>query len=220
MIYVFDICDTLYFSNTTFDFIDFYLKRSGKRFKSLLLAWIRYKYSPLFIGLYLLSKISGKDIPKYFALKLLKGSSPEELENAAKVFYQEYLTDHQIANTHQILQEAQRQNSQVILLSSTLDPVARIIAKNLGVEVRSSELELKNGLVTGKLASDITGKKHHLLKVDSGSSGYTVVTDNFSDHELVKGAAKRYVVIHDKKAESHWEPLNPAFIYPQRLKDF
>lgn len=220
MIYVFDICDTLYFSNTTFDFIDFYLKKSGSSFKSFVLGLIRNKYSPLFIVLYLLSKISGKDLPKYFALKLLKGSSTEELENVAKVFYQEYLTERRIFITHEILQEAQSQNFQVILLSSTLDPVARVIAENLHVDFESSELEQKDDFFTGRLKSDITGKKHHLLKENSGSAGYTVVTDNFTDYELVKGATNRYVVIHDKKAESHWEPLNPAFIYPQRLKDF
>ena len=50
-IVVFDICDTLYYSNTTFDFIHFALAELKKTTELIAFTLLTKKYSPVFLGL-------------------------------------------------------------------------------------------------------------------------------------------------------------------------
>jgi phosphoserine phosphatase len=216
VIYIFDICDTLYKSNTTFEFIDFYLVETHQKRKSVLLKQIRWKYSPVFLLLFLLGKITKTDCHKSAALQLLKGEKLENLENLATSFVLKELSLVSIRETHKILQDAKKSNATIFLVSSTIEPVAKAIAGQLEVNYLSSEIEVSQGLFIGKLKTDITGKKEKVLNKYIGQNEYTVVTDNFSDYNLVKSATQKHVVLYKPKHASYWKALNPNFIYPEK----
>lgn len=216
MIYIFDICDTLYQSNTTFDFIDFYLAETRQSAKRVFLKSVRWKYSPVFLLLLLLGRITKSDWHKTVSLLLLKGEKAENLDRYANSFFDKVLNSKCITATHQILQEAKLAGNKIYLVSSTIEPVAKAIAVRLGVEFFSSELKLESGIFTGMLANDITGQKEKVLKQFLGEISYSVVTDNISDYKLVAAAEHKYVVIQNQKHIKNWKALNPVLIFPNQ----
>lgn len=214
-LFVFDICDTLFYSNTTFDFIRFVLEKK-KMTASLL--WFRHytqKSSPLFLALAVLQKLTKKDWPKKLCLQLLKGISKQELYQLGEDFEQKYLSSRTIAQTHVMLDELRKAGKTVVLISASIDPVVAAIAKALAVEFRCSELEYSlSGAFTGNLAYEMTGQKLNALQkmLNHQKAGFAVATDNFSDRSLVEAAGKRYVVVYNEKALHFWKDLNPNFI--------
>ncbi len=217
MIYFFDICDTLYKSNTTFDFIDFYFKRQRRLVKRIFLQGIRSRRSPLFFLLAIAGRVYGVDLHKRIAIKLLRGEHKERLEVMAERFYEEVLRNTAIKTTRGLLDEARSREDRVILLSATIDPVAKIIADKLACSYICSGLEYVDDKATGKIVFDLAGMKETIVRRHFGDIEYAVVTDNFSDFELVKGAQIRFVVVYNKKSEEHWKTLNPALIKPNEI---
>lgn len=209
MTFLVDICDTLFRSNTTFDFIKYVVRSHvGKRFA---FAMITARYSPLFWILALTSRLTKKDIHRRWALLLLRKHSKSELEAAAAQFYDEYLSKRKNPIVWSVLaQEA----AKVILVSSTLEPVAEVIARNNNFGFRASTLsyEPTSGLFSGSLRGDLTGKKHQLVQELVAKGSYGVITDNFSDRELLKGATKRMVVINRPSHYARWKGVDAVFI--------
>jgi phosphoserine phosphatase len=214
-LFVFDICDTLFYSNTTFDFIRFVLetrKMSGQ------LYWFNHytkKSSPVFLGLAVLQKITKTDWPKKLCLKLLQGISRSELFLLGEQFEKQFLPGKIITQTHQMLEKLKAERKKVVLISASLDPVVAAIAKALNVDFRCSELDYdKNGNFTGNLKFEMTGRKLKALQVmlSHQTANFAVATDNFSDFGLVEAACQRYVVVYNEKALNFWQKLNPDFI--------
>ncbi len=206
-----DVCDTLYRSNTTFDFIRFVVAKRGGISRVLLWA-ISSTQSPLFYLLILLNKITGRDWPRQLALQFLRGMSSEELEQEATQFYQHYLVPR--AN-QEIFEYIKKPGVTAILLSSSINPVIKAIAHANGLSYFSSELELKDGKATGQLQIDMTGRKHEVARkliAERAISSVGVITDNYSDWELVKLADERLVVVASEAQKNFWKPLSPHFI--------
>jgi HAD superfamily phosphoserine phosphatase-like hydrolase len=206
-----DVCDTLYRSNTTFDFIRFVVAKRGRVSRMLLWA-ISSTQSPLFYLLILLNKINARDWPRQLALKSLRGMSSEELEKEATQFYQQYLV--QRAN-QEVFQYIKKPGVTAILLSSSINPVIKAIAQANGLSYFCSELELNDGKATGQLQSDMTGRKHDMarkLMAERSIPSVGVITDNYSDWELVKLADERLVVVASEAQKNFWKPLSPHFI--------
>lgn len=211
---VFDICDTLYRSNTTFDFIRFALNKQQKLWKVLLLRLYTTKYSPLFILYYLLQKITKKDVCKARSLRLLKGTSKPILDALAEQFRIEYLSQKKVAETHQMLQAFKAKQVPIVFLSASIDPVVRALAKAFEVDFFCSELAYQDHTFTGGVAFEMTGKKQDKLTafgVD-GQTVLTVITDNFTDKALMRLAQHRYAVIYSEEDRAYWGELSPHFI--------
>jgi phosphoserine phosphatase len=206
-----DVCDTLYRSNTTFDFVRYVVasKNSLTRF----LFWsISSKWSPLFYALILWNKATGKDWPRWMALRCLKGMSAEELDQKATAFYSDFLIERSNA---QVFQRIKKPGVTTILLSSSINPVIHAIAKANNFAYFSSEMEMKNGIATGNLQTDMTGRKHVVAKrliTEQAVTNFGVITDNHSDWELVKLAHDRWIVISTEEQKHFWKPLHPNFI--------
>lgn len=206
-----DVCDTLYRSNTTFDFIRFVVTKRG-RFSHLALWAISSTQSPLFYLLILLNKVTARDWPRQLALRFLRGMSSEELEQEATQFYQQYLVPR--AN-REVFQYIKKPGVTAILLSSSISPVIKAIAQANGLSYFSSELELNDGKATGQLQMDMTGRKHEVamkLMAERAILSVGVITDNYSDWELVKLADERLVVVASEAQKNFWKPLSPHFI--------
>ena len=205
MNYLFDICDTLYYSNTTFDFISFFLKRENpsnlEKFNR-----ISKRKTAIFILRYSILKLFKLDLFRIKAVTFLKGYSKEKLSDGVSAFYNEYLVKKEIGQTMNILKN---NLNKTILVSSSLDIIVNEIAKNLKVKkFFSSELEFENEICNGRLKLDITGKKYKYFK----NANYIVYTDNYSDYSLVKNATIKNVIVHKYTAKLFWKKLAPNFI--------
>ncbi|MDN5205666.1 hypothetical protein QQ008_30055 [Fulvivirgaceae bacterium BMA10] len=211
--YVFDICDTLYFSNTTFDFIPFVLEREKAFLRKVLFKIYTIRFSPIFLSFYFLNKITSIDHCRKYSLLLLSGISKDDLYSYGREFHSQYLKNKEVKETHLKLKEAIKTGEIVILLSSSIDPIVDAISQDFNVQYQSSSLVYENDICTGKLAYDLTNKKHiEVTKFQAGEELITVVTDNFSDQELMKLAETRYAVIYKKSAKQFWDPLKPYYI--------
>lgn len=211
---VFDICDTLYRSNTTFDFIRFVLNKQQQAWKALLLKLYTTKYSPLFVLFYVLQKMLKQDVCKAQSLKLLKGLSKASLDQLAEQFRTDYLSQRAIADTHQMLQQFKASETTIVLLSASIDPVVRAIAQAFDVAFFCSELAYQDEVFTGQLAFEMTGKKQDKLAAFGADDKtvLTVVTDNFTDKPLMRLAQHRHAVVYSDEGRHYWQELAPHFI--------
>ena len=216
MIYIVDICDTLYYSNTTYDFVSFFLKeRNRNRYR--LFRLICSRKSPVFYLLIILAVISRQDIHKKLILHLLKGFDRKAIYESTLLFYSDYLKGREIKPVHMMLQEAREAGIEICLVSATIDPVAQVIAGELNVGYLSSVLKYTDGICQGYLQKDLAGIKENAVREKYAGKQLTVITDNYSDYILVQNAHKSFVVIHNQKEEKKWKKLNPTLLHPDRL---
>ncbi|MBS1506742.1 MAG: haloacid dehalogenase-like hydrolase [Bacteroidetes bacterium] len=206
-----DVCDTLYDSNTTFDFIRFYVNRKGGA-SQIWLSLISSRYSPFFYFLIALGKIFHKDLVRILALQLLSDLDRKKLSDLAFEFHDSFLLKRKNEKVFSLLERLKKEGD-VMLLSSSIDPVIGAIAQRNGFSFQSSMLAYQNDISSGKLSQDLTGVKHkQLAEWHKAYRRLTVVTDNHSDYDLVKMADDRYVVLLPAGEEKFWQPLNPNFV--------
>lgn len=211
---VFDICDTLYYSNTTFDFLRFVLtvrkdKVANAKLKPYLKKTLKYYRFAI------LEKLSGKEIIRTKALETLKGCTEVQLKEWATTFVSEYLPNKKIEETHQALIQAKSQGHEIVLASNSIDPVVAAIAHALDLKnYISSTLKFKDGKFEGIIDIPSNGRKLELINLKFGENYkvLSVFSDNFSDFQLMQFASERFCVVHKKEDENFWKKLNPTFI--------
>ncbi|MFZ5973491.1 MAG: HAD family hydrolase [Bacteroidota bacterium] len=209
---VIDVCDTLFKSNTTFDFVD-YLLGNTNRLRHQFFLLITSRLSPAFYTLELLGKVTGIDVIRRLVIFLLRGYPKNMVEQWATDFMEDFLMPRLNTEVLQILQH--RKSSKRFLISSSVEPVVKAIAHRLNVGYYASGLEERNGVITGRMSMDLTGKKHHVVEAINLTTPIhqlVVVTDNKSDYRLVEMAQERFVVVYSEEKKNFWRPLNPKFI--------
>lgn len=193
MIIVFDVCGTLYNSNTTFDFIEHFL--ASKSRKTILTNKILRKILAVF------SYIYGEDLARKLIIRKLSGVSKFDLEKSAKSFVKTVLAHKKIDLVHKILIEQNNQVNEIVLCSASLDVIVNEIANELNVKKHyASELEVssKDKTYTGRLKSDLQGKKSLLFKeID------WVLTDNKDDLDIIS-ISKKSTIVSFKKDIKFW----------------
>ncbi len=196
---VFDICGTLYESNTTFDFIGYVNK--SKTINLLNNRLIKYAFV-------LLGKLVNKDIYRFLYVRQLKGMSKIELDKLANEFVESWLIGKEITVSHELLMKCKNSNRTCLIISASLDVIVCAICNKLDVDTfYSSELEFVNGIATGYLATDMLGNKHKIKEVVNSSEIEMVVTDNVSDFNLVSLAKKSFVLSKEKNI-AFWRSKN------------
>jgi phosphoserine phosphatase len=207
-----DIDDTLFRSNTTFDFLEYATKsRWMLRTK---LRFLTRRWSPIFLLLTALGSFVRRDIVRERSLRLLAGLESKQTAELASAFYDDWLSKRLNSEVWALV--CRDHASDRYLVSSTLDPVATVIATRLGVRYRSSVLEVINGRLTGRLASDLKGRKQEFareLKRLYPAARLVVITDNRSDRDLVEMADERYVIINKESDKSFWSDLRPSYLH-------
>lgn len=204
---IFDVCWTMYKSNTTFDFIKFVYNVNGiKSFRLMVLSSLIGKLFILFLG-----KFLGRDIYRGFYVGLLKGFTRSDLEILSSKFYHDYLVRKKIDYTFDLLEEIDHR--EVLLCSASLDIIISHIAQQLKVSFFASELEFKNEICTGKISKDLLGMKDKILE---NKEIELVVTDNLSDLALVRKSSKS-VILSTPKNVIFWK--NNGLIVDYILKD-
>lgn len=208
-----DVCDTLFDSNTTFDFIRFTLRRDD-RFRFIILQSISSRYSPLFYFMTFLGKIVGTDLIRVIGIFFLKNRREDQLLDLANRFFDDYLVSRK---NHLVFRLLEQQKGKIILLSSSISPIVKVIASHYGFGFVSSELDFISSITTGKLSTDLRGKKHIVLRKliddsDININNLVAISDNHSDYEMIKMANQRYVVIKSEKDKTFWKDLSPQFL--------
>ncbi|EPM2311058.1 hypothetical protein ACTK7M_000503 [Escherichia albertii] len=203
---VFDVCGTIYASNTTFDFIIEYHKTHGNMYKYFFAKTLLSFPFKILNRLHLFSIRNS-------LIQTLKGESRINLEHFGTKFVNEFLSGKQKEITINILNK-ELLNS--ILISASVDPVINAVSKKLNVKAYSSLLEYNcDGICTGKLSSDLKGIKSS--KVDFNNLDL-VVTDNMSDIDLIKKSKLAYLIIH-KNNKGRWlHKLNKNSISKDKVR--
>jgi len=203
---VFDVCGTLYDSNTTFDFLAFvfqynkkYLifQRLNKMFLFKAVNYISYRYFHY-------------DIVRIIATYFLKGKSVDEIENLASRFVDEYLVDKKIHYVHSLLSKYQDRGYKVVLFSGSYEIVVKQIAKKLGVDAfYASKLKQKGAVLSGVYDKDILFDKKSVLKEAYWDvEELIVVSDNRTDYPLFEMATKAIIVVKTDKMRKYWHKSN------------
>jgi HAD superfamily phosphoserine phosphatase-like hydrolase len=192
-----DICGTLYDSNTTLDF----LTLSNSSFASL--------RKNLFSRL--LNKISRSviryDFIRNIGVGKLAGKTHTELNNEALQFFNSYLSSREIKETHAIIADLRKEGFKIILISATMDFLAREIGNRLSADsVFSTSLIYEGEICMGKIENDLLGRKHLLVeqilaeeKAKNGETEIVVITDDKTDIELAMLAQRSFVIIKDQQ---------------------
>ncbi|PSU96066.1 hypothetical protein C0W80_18325 [Photobacterium leiognathi subsp. mandapamensis] len=191
---IYDVCGTLYNSNTTFDFCKWRCK--GKLW-SLTLSMCNLK----------LFKIVNKIAENLFNIHLsrrlhllsLKGVNKKILYEEASSFVDYFLKDKSITPIYNMILKDISDGNKVLLISASIDPVISAIAKSLNVEYISSSLEYIDDICSGNIDKDLLGSKDKLNIININK----VVTDNTSDYELCK-KSKYSVIVMNEKNKRFW----------------
>ncbi|MBR1786836.1 MAG: glycosyltransferase [Paludibacteraceae bacterium] len=186
-----DICWTLFYSNTTMDFLDFVVKdKSYLHIRNLSKKpFVRYANLLIF-------KLFGVDLVRRKCVSYLRGFSRTELQNKADEFFVQYLSKRKIEKVWQLLE-----GREVVLVSATLDVVAQAVSKQLKAkDYCASKLKFVNDICTGEIEKDLLNSKNN---VSYNFCIYDIVTDNLTDSKLVNRSRNATVVLYDNK--SRWE---------------
>lgn len=213
-VWILDVCGTLFRQDTTLGLLRHHFERRRLRGRALALASVTERKSPVLIAFKVLEKLSGRHLVKHAAIRLLAGQPLAELQQSAETYADELLDANSLAPVWQVLDERPA-NTQLILASSSLEPVVSALARRLGAEYVSSELEVRDGVLTGRLSKDLTGQKLAALRERFGSrvdSPARCITDNLTDRPLLERCAERFVVLHKDAHRGRWGDLDARYI--------
>lgn len=204
-LYVFDICGTIFKSNTTFDFLTFWLTPRSRYYSFF------DKLRKTFIWK-VINKITRTylhvDITRIIALRFLKGYSRLQLSEGADMFYESYLMKHlndNVVDTIKVLRINPSCN--VLIASATIDVVAEVIARKMQINTwYSSELCYIDGICQGKLSKDLLGKKNVFIQEIQNQTIDSVYTDDFTDIPLLKEARQKNIIVYPK-TDKKWKKI-------------
>lgn len=207
MIFFIDICGTLYRSNTTFDFLDFWFKQElwYKRMKQL------RRFRVIGFANSLCSRLFHIDILRRYAISHLRGYRKDELRQMSKLFYDEHLSTVINNDVVKIIEDKRKQGCELIAVSATLDFIAEEICQRLNIPKQfSSTLGYdKDGICIGRLTKDWLACKLNNLKQQGYCPPYDyVITDNFSDSDVICNSKFSYLIQYSNCKKS-WNDVFP-----------
>lgn len=203
---VFDVCGTLYDSNTTFDFLDDYFKNDKKyrlfRKISTSLPGKLFNY-PFY-------RFFKYDIIRIIATSFLKGSNTEDLNIATKKFVYNQLESKIKKEIQQLFTEYKKKGFIIVLMSGSYSMIIEHVSDYFDADgLFASELEVVDNKYTGRYKSDqLFNKKKVLLNTYPDITELIVVSDNRTDYELMKESDKGYAVCNKAQQVLFWESKN------------
>lgn len=187
-----DICWTLYKSNTTFDFLDYYFKSKSYVFTRRISKTILFR---------VVNKISvcvfDYDLIRAFFVRRLNGISKSDLLKMGNEFYNSYLSGKEIYESIDIISRFKEKGYKIVLASATLDFIAEIIASNLNIpDYFGTNLQYdKNGICKGKIYQDRLGNKERAMRDLYNLKHWNVViTDNITDIDIIRKCNRVFIL--------------------------
>lgn len=195
-----DLCHTLYLSNTTFDFLDFFL--TGRR--KYIFSIVRKNFLLRKIN-YFFVLILKFDFIKYVSIRLLKGFKREHLESSAKCFISTIKENKEVLS---FINKRSAMYDEIIIVSASLDFIVKTVVEihNYSSYVSSELVYNNNDDCSGLYKKDILHKKLNSINDYIGSTNITFITDNFTDVILSRYVSEFIAVYKtgDDYAESFW----------------
>lgn len=191
---IFDICGTLYTSNTTMDFCEY--RATGTKKKILKLS------KTIFVKVInkILVKFFDYDFIRILHVNSLKDLDKKILEKDANDFVEKYLENKKIEEVHSLLNNYNKVD--IILVSATIEPVAKAIAKKLGnLKYLATTLEYEDDKCLGIIKDDLLGNKQNYFQDEQVAF---IITDNKSDLPLCK-ISKEVIIVSKKKNLDFWK---------------
>ena len=203
---VFDVCGTLYNSNTTFDFLDWYFKNNLKY--KLFRKLSKSKLGKL--ANYPFYKFLKKDLIRIYATKFLNGIKEKEIEVASNQFVNLILKDKIKKDIEKLMIEYKNQGYEIVLISGSYNFIIKEVSKYFKInDYFASNLEIKSEKYTGKIEFDQLFNKINILKSKYPNfKELVVVSDNLADYPLLKEANKSYIICNKHKHLEIWEKKN------------
>jgi len=195
-LFLIDICGTIYRSNTTFDFMEFWF--SDVRWFNRLMLIKKHK-TVGFINA-IIFRIFGLDLIRSYVISHLKGLTEHQLKEMTEKFYDSFLSQVINSNVMEIINTKREAGYRLVIVSATLDCIAKEVAMKLNIlEQFSSELEYKNGICTGRLKTDwLSSKLKNLQNRNVDLSNIEVITDNYDDTDIIGVSVHAYLVQYEK----------------------
>lgn len=207
---VFDVCDTLYATNTTVGFLRHRKTKSAER---ALARWTSRRSPYFYLGA-ASARLVGFDLARQRLVAALRGETREFLERTAQDYVQRVLEPLANGEVHRRLRNHQSAGHRIVLMSNSLDLVIKPIADLLDAEFRASTLGFDGDRCTGTITADLTGRKSEaLIDLRRGADGpLWVYTDNRSDRDLLALADNKVIVLPRSGTQSEWGESGSDYI--------
>lgn len=204
-----DICDTLYYSNTTFDFISYIIRAGKVSIRKRIIYHLLLDRNFFFFWLLIpLGKFLRKDLHKIAAVKLLKNEKREDIRNFVNEFYWAHLESRAIRQSFDLI--GKKGDDVLILASSSISPVVEFISSRLEADYVATEVEFINEVCTGKILNEISGRKLsalndklHILPEEID----IFISDNLTDKELMSVSQNKYAVCYNQQQYEKWSDI-------------
>lgn len=164
-LYCFDFDGTLTYKDTMFMYLKFY---DPTKFRLQFL-----KHVPLFI-LLKLKLAETEKVKKSFIGSILKGQTQEKIEKKSLQFFEAHYPKIVRENALDFIRNIDRDNTQSLLVTASLDIWARPFAEAFQMQLVSTKAEFKNGIFTGNFIGKNCNGKEKLERIQSeiGDSRY------------------------------------------------
>ncbi|MGL6125527.1 HAD family hydrolase [Chryseobacterium artocarpi] len=155
-LYCFDFDGTLTYKDTMFMYLKFY---DSTKYRVQFL-----KHVPLFI-LLKLKLAEAEKVKKSFIGSILKGQTQEKIETKSRQFFELHYPRIVRENALDFIQNIDRNNTQSLLVTASLDIWVKPFAKELNMQLVSTRAEFKNGVFTGNFIGKNCNGKEKLVRI-------------------------------------------------------
>ncbi|MCS3868708.1 HAD superfamily hydrolase (TIGR01490 family) [Chryseobacterium ginsenosidimutans] len=162
-LYCFDFDGTLTYKDTMFMYLKFY---DPIKFQIQFL-----KHVPLFV-LLKLKLAETEKVKKSFIGSILKGQTQEKIEKKSKQFFEEHYPKIIRENALDFIQNIDRDNTQSLLVTASLDIWAKPFADAFKMQLVSTKAEFQNGVFTGNFIGKNCNGKEKLVRIEAEISNH------------------------------------------------
>lgn len=203
---VFDVCGTLYNSNTTFDFLDSYFSEN-KRYRLFRKISELFPVKVLNHYIYKYIKI---DMIRVYGTRFLKNHTTDEIQAYSRSFVHEYLRGKIKKEIVSLLDDYKKDGYEIVLMSGSYEFIIKEVSAYFEVShFYASKLDISKEIHTGKYENDILLSKLQLLKEEFPTiSELIVVSDNKTDLDLMLASNQAFAVCNKKKHFKFWKENN------------
>lgn len=211
---VFDVCDTLYRENTTVGFLRFLGQRGHIGVAKTVSRWTNRGHLLFWVGA-ACHRLFGIDVARARMIGSLAGLNEREIHQAAQQYVDQGLAAKRNEQIFDRLDAHQTDGNTIWLASNSLDPVVAAIARSIGANHVASRIGYQDGICTGRLETDLTGRKSFALSKElaDAQGPMHVYTDNPSDRDLIEMADHAVVVIPKGRARVQWAGEADEYVY-------
>jgi len=192
---IYDVCGTITKNNNTTLFIGFVLKN------------LNFSRFILFLGMLIISpiicfleniNILEREFIRQKSIYLLKGFKEKDIQELSKKYVEQLVKRNKFNKNVLLCLRKEQKLKKIILVSASIDPPIKEIAKFLNVKTHySSLLEIKRGIYTGKLKEDLLGTKDKIrysyLKEYNFKTA-SIYSDNLEDKSFIQKFGKINII--------------------------